>query len=280
MTIESRNLYLQYDHETVVEDLSLTIVPGEVTALVGPNGSGKSTLLKAMARVLRPARGAVHLDSESISSYAARAVARRLALLPQSPEAPMGLSVRELAEYGRYPWRRSFQGLGPADHAAVDRALTLTGMMAFADRSLGTLSGGQQQRAWIAMTLSQDADTLLLDEPTSFLDMAHQVELMGLIERLNVEENRTILIVLHDLNQAARIAHRMVVLQQGAIAADGPPDAVMTAHMLRRVFGVEADIIADPRRGTPVCLPFAADVVDGYNANHYHSRFPSRNYTE
>lgn len=267
MTLEARNLHLCYDSQAVIDDLSLTITPGEITALVGPNGSGKSTLLRSLARILRPRRGAVWLDGRPILSCATRAVARRLALLPQFPEAPMGLSVRALVEHGRHPWGRGFRGLGAADRAAVDRALMLTGMGAFADRTLGALSGGQRQRAWIAMTLAQDADILLLDEPTSFLDMAHQVELMRLIERLNAEEGRTIVIVLHDLNQAAQIAHRMVVLDRGAIAADGPPGVVMTVDMLRAVFGVEADIILDPRRGTPICLPYAT----GAAASHLKS---------
>lgn len=258
MTIEARHLNFQYDSETVINDLSLAIIPGEITALVGPNGSGKSTLLKALARILRTKSGEVLLEGKPILSWSARAIARRLALLPQSPEAPMGLSVRDLAGYGRHPWRRAFQGTGPKDNAAVDRALALTGMTSFADRMLGSLSGGQRQRAWIAMALAQDTDVLMLDEPTSFLDMAHQVELMQLVERLNAEEGRTIVIVLHDLNQAARIAHRMVVLDQGSIAADGKPAEVMTAQMLRQVFGVESDVISDPRRGTPLCLPYAA----------------------
>jgi iron complex transport system ATP-binding protein len=261
MTLEARNLHLCYDREVVIDDLSLAVTPGEITALVGPNGSGKSTLLKALARILRPRRGEVLLNERPIQSYSARAVARRLALLPQSPEAPMGLSVRELVDYGRHPWRRGFQGSGAADRAAVDRALSLTGMESLANRALGALSGGQRQRAWIAMTLAQDAAILLLDEPTSFLDMAHQVELMALIERLNSEQGRTIVIVLHDLDQAARIAHRMVVLDRGAIAADGPPGSVVTVGMLRKVFGVEADVLTDPRRGTPICLPFAADAA-------------------
>ena len=268
MTIEARNLQLCYDREVVIEDLSLGVTPGEITALVGPNGSGKSTLLKALARILRPRRGEVLLDGRPIRSYPARTVAQRLALLPQSPEAPMGLSVRDLVDYGRHPWRRGFQGPRPADRVAVDRALTLTGMGIFADRTLGALSGGQRQRAWIAMILAQDADILLLDEPTSFLDMAHQVELMRLIERLNTDEGRTIVIVLHDLNQAAQIAHRMVVIDRGVIAADGPPGEVMTAHMLRAVFGVEADVITDPRRGTPLCLPYAIhEVSSGLKSN-------------
>ncbi|MGS2744125.1 ABC transporter ATP-binding protein [Halomonas sp. LS-001] len=258
MTIEAHHLHFHYESETVINDLSLAIIPGEITALVGPNGSGKSTLLKALARILRPQRGEVLLEGKPIQSWSARAVARRLALLPQSPEAPMGLSVRDLAGYGRHPWRQAFQGSAPGDRATVDRALALAGMTSFADRMLGSLSGGQRQRAWIAMALSQDTDILMLDEPTSFLDMAHQVELMQLVERLNAEEGRTIVIVLHDLNQAARIAHRMVVLNQGSIAADGKPAEVMTAQMLRQVFGVESDVILDPRRGTPLCLPYAA----------------------
>lgn len=265
MTLEACGLYLAYDGATAVEDLSLTIEPGTVTALVGPNGSGKSTLLKALARVLRPSRGAVTLDGRSLATWSSRAAARRLALLPQGPEAPAALSVRDLVGYGRHPWLRGLQGHGVADRAAVDRALALAGMDKLADRPLGALSGGQRQRAWIAMTLAQDADILLLDEPTSFLDIAHQVELMALIGRLNAEEGRTIVVVLHDLNQAAQAAHRMVALKSGRIAADGPPGTVMIPDTLRTVFGVEADIIAHPRSGAPLCLPYASAQNDHVN---------------
>ena len=251
-------LQIGYGERTVVSDLSLDIAAGGITALVGPNGSGKSTLLKALARLLAPSRGAVYLNGTALTRLSSSAVARDLAILPQGPVAPAGLTVRELVEQGRYPHAGALRMLRQQDHAAIGEALELTGMTDFAYRGLESLSGGERQRAWIALALAQATPILLLDEPTTFLDIGHQLEVLELVRRLNVERGMTVILVLHDLNQAARYAGRMVVLDSGRIVADGPPDSVLTPDLLATVFGVRAHILRDPESNTPVCLPYAS----------------------
>jgi iron complex transport system ATP-binding protein len=250
-------LQVGYGERPVIVGLSLSIERGKVTALVGPNGSGKSTLLKTLARLMRPSTGAVYIDGRAISSMPSAAVARELAILPQGPSAPDGLSVRELVEQGRYPHVGALRMLRQQDHATVAAALEWTGMAAFAHRPLDSLSGGERQRAWIALALAQATPILLLDEPTTFLDIGHQLEVLDLVRRLNRERGMTIVLVLHDLNQAARYADRMVVLQRGAIVADDAPHLVLTPALLEQVFAVRANIVLDPASGTPVCLPYA-----------------------
>ncbi len=230
---------------------------GQVTALVGPNGSGKSTLLKTMARLLRPSGGVVLLDGAAIARLPTAQVARALAVLPQGPVAPAGLTVRELVEQGRYPHAGPLRMLRRQDHAAIAEALELTGMQAFAGRPLDALSGGERQRAWIALALAQATPILLLDEPTTFLDSGHQLEILTLVRRLNRERAMTIVLVLHDLNQAARYADTMVALHRGRIAAHGEPRDVLTVRLLESVFGVHAHILTDPATGTPLCVPYA-----------------------
>jgi iron complex transport system ATP-binding protein len=251
-------LTVRYGPRAVLADLSLSITTGGITALVGPNGSGKSTLLRALARLLVPQAGAVYLNGKAISGLSPAAVARDLAILPQGPVAPAGLTVGELVEQGRYPHAGPLRMLRQQDHAAIREAMTLTGMDSFATRALDSLSGGERQRAWIALALAQATPVLLLDEPTTFLDIGHQLEVLELVRRLNRERGMTILLVLHDLNQAARYADRMIALHAGHIVADGPPAAVLTADLLAAVFGVQAHILPDPATGTPVCLPYAA----------------------
>ncbi len=256
-TLVTENLRIAYGTTTVVPDLSLTIAPGKVTSLVGRNGCGKSTMLRALGRLLRPAGGAVLLDGKAITTLPTREVARQLAILPQGPTAPEGLTVRALVEQGRYAYR-SFLGVrSESDIKAVDWALLHTGMSAFAQRPLETLSGGQRQRAWIAMALAQETPLLLLDEPTTFLDVAYQLELLELLRRLNQDAGRTILMVLHDLNQAARYSDELVAIKDGQIYACGSSSSVLTPAMVRDVFGLEADIVADPRTGAPMFLPYA-----------------------
>jgi iron complex transport system ATP-binding protein len=255
--LRAEALRVGYGERAVLDELALEIVRGTITTLVGPNGSGKSTLLKALARLLRPTDGAVYLDGKAISSLPTAAIARELAILPQGPSAPAGLTVRELVEQGRFPHVGALRMLRQQDHAAITAALELTGMTPFAHRPLDGLSGGERQRAWVALTLAQDSPVLLLDEPTTFLDIGHQLEVLDLVQRLNRTRGMTIVLVLHDLNQAARYADRMVALQRGRIVADGPPREVLTPHLLETVFGVRAHIVNDPQSGTPVCLPFA-----------------------
>ncbi|ADI13484.1 ABC transporter ATP-binding protein [Truepera radiovictrix] len=255
-TLHTQHLSLGYLEQLIVPDLSLAIPEGQITALVGANGSGKSTILKALARILKPRSGAAYLDGKAIHRLSTKQVAKALAILPQNPEAPEGLTVHELVSYGRFPHQRGLGGLNRDDHRAIHKALALTGMTVFAERPVGSLSGGQRQRAWIAMALAQGTDVLLLDEPTTFLDMAHQLEVLQLLERLNREEGRTIVMVVHDLNHASRYAQHMVAIVRGEVAVAGTPAEVMTPENLRRVFAIEADIVTDPRSGVPLCIPY------------------------
>lgn len=256
LELHTEGLSLGYQGSIVVEELSLELPKGQITALVGANGSGKSTVLKALARVLRPKEGAAYLDGKEIHTQSTRQVAKRLAILPQSPDAPDGLQARELVSYGRFPHRSGFGAPSAEDVRMVEWALSMTGMTAFAQRPVGSLSGGQRQRAWIAMALAQGTEILLLDEPTTFLDMAHQLEVLMLLQRLNREEGRTVIMVLHDLNHASRFSHRMVAISEGRVVVEGSPVEVMTPDVLRRVFAIEADIVQDPRTGLPICVPY------------------------
>lgn len=209
-----------------------------------------------MARILQPKSGTVLLNGKSIHKQSTREVAKQLAILPQNPTAPDGLTVYELVSYGRFPHQKGFGSLKSEDRKIVDWAIDATGMNEFADRALEQLSGGQRQRAWIAMALAQETDILFLDEPTTFLDMAHQLEVLQLLEQLNAESSRTIVMVVHDLNHAARYAHHMIAIKKGQAIAEGAPAEVVTSSVLREVFGIEADIVTDPRSGVPLCLPY------------------------
>jgi iron complex transport system ATP-binding protein len=260
--LRTENVTLGYDGPDIVRELSVSVPPGRITSVVGPNGCGKSTLLRALARLMKPRGGAVYLDGAAISELPTRAVAKRLGLLPQNPAAPEGLTVRELSAQGRYPHQSWFRQWSRDDERAVEKALRITGVMEFADRPLDTLSGGQRQRAWISMALAQETETLLLDEPTTFLDMAHQLEVLQLLERLNREEERTILMVLHDLNNASRYSHHMIALSQDGLFAAGTPREVMTPELFREVFHVEADVVEDPRSGIPLCIPYGLRTGD------------------
>ena len=247
-----------YGGDPVVHDLTLDVPDGKVTTIIGPNGCGKSTLLRTMARLLKPTSGLVRLDGESIDAIPTREVSRRLALLPQSPIAPDGLLVRDLVGRGRHPHQRWFSQWSKRDEEAVEAAMAMTDTTALRDRPLDQLSGGQRQRAWIAMTLAQDTDLMLLDEPTTYLDLAHQVEVLELVCRLNQERSRTVAMVLHDLNLAARYSDLVVVMHAGRIVTQGPPADVFTAQMLSDVFGLQAEILCDPRTGLPIVVPLSS----------------------
>lgn len=252
----TEQLDIAYETRLIVRKLNLSIPKGKITALVGSNGSGKSTILKAMARIIKPKEGQVYLDGKSIHRQSTKEVAKQLAILPQNPTAPDGLTVSELISYGRFPHRKGFGSLSKEDRDVIHWAVEVTGLEEFADRPVDQLSGGQRQRAWIAMALAQKTDILFLDEPTTFLDMAHQLEVLKLLHKLNAEEGRTIVMVVHDLNHAARYAQHMVAIKNGRVMAEGAPEQVMTHEVLRTVFGIEADIVTDPRTGVPLCLPF------------------------
>jgi iron complex transport system ATP-binding protein len=255
--IATDNLTLRYGPLTVIPDLTMRIRQGAITSLVGRNGCGKSTLLRCLGRLLPASGGSVLLDGKSIAGFAPKELARQMAMLPQGPTAPDGMTVQDLVEKGRYPHRGALGSNTAHDRERVTWALRQTGMSDLADRPLERLSGGQRQRAWIAMALAQDTSLILLDEPTTFLDVAYQLELMELLRRLNREHGTTILMVLHDLNQAAAFSDTLIALREGTIYAVGTPHEVLTVHMVRDVFGLTADVIADPRSGIPLCLPYA-----------------------
>jgi iron complex transport system ATP-binding protein len=253
--LSTRKLSLAYDRTLIVNHLNLAISTGKITALVGPNGCGKSTLLKGLARLLKPQSGMVYLDGIAIAKHSTKEVAKRLGMLPQSPVAPEGLSVRELVAQGRYPHQTWLQQWSREDEQFTEQALAITGIAELGDRPLDSLSGGQRQRAWIAMALAQNTEILLLDEPTTFLDLAHQIEVLDLLYDLNQTQGRTIVMVLHDLNQACRYADDLIVMRQGHIYAQGTPNLVMTETMVAEVFGIESRIVPDPLTGTPMCVP-------------------------
>ncbi|WP_440113803.1 ABC transporter ATP-binding protein [Paenibacillus sp. QZ-Y1] len=255
--LETSKLDIAYEDRLIVEDLSIQIPQGKITALVGANGSGKSTILKTMARIMNPKAGHVLLDGKSIHKQSTREVAKQLAILPQNPTAPEGLTVTELVSYGRFPYQKGFGSMRAEDKRMIEWAIEVTGMTEFHDRPIDQLSGGQRQRAWIAMALAQETDILFLDEPTTFLDMAHQLEVLQLLEQLNATANRTIVMVVHDLNHASRYAHHMIGIKKGQAIATGSPVEVMNCDVLREVFNIEVDIVVDPRSGVPLCLPYA-----------------------
>ena len=261
--VEATGLDLAYGDRTVVTDLDLSIRRGVITTIVGPNGCGKSTLLRSVGRLLKPKQGQVLLDGNDIASIKPKQLAKLLAVLPQSPTAPEGLRVADLVARGRSPhqsWIRQWSG---DDEAVVTDALRLTGISDLADRSVDELSGGQRQRAWIAMALAQETDVLLLDEPTTYLDLAHSIEVLDLVDRLHDEMGRTVVMVLHDLNLAIRYSDVLVVMKSGKIVATGTPKEVVTEELLLEVFGLRSRVIDDPVSDRPLIIPVGTRHVLG-----------------
>ena len=254
-TLDAEHLTLGYGELTVVDDLSLVVPPGRITAIVGANACGKSTLLRSMSRLLKPRSGQVVLDGREVHRTPARQLARTLGLLPQSPVAPEGITVADLVGRGRHPHQGLLSRWSSDDDRAVAEALEATETTALADRSVDELSGGQRQRVWIAMALAQQTDVLLLDEPTTFLDVSHQVEVLDLLTDLNRRRGTTIVMVLHDLNLAARYADHLVALAAGRVHAAGTPGEVLTEDCVRAVFGLDSRVVADPTTGAPMMLP-------------------------
>lgn len=253
--LQGRGLRLAYGERVVVDGLDIEVPDGTISAVIGPNGCGKSTLLRALARLLPPKSGQVLLDGKQIHKMPTKEVARVLGLLPQSPQAPEGLTVADLVARGRHPHQSWYRQWSSDDERAVAESLALTGIGDLAERAVDELSGGQRQRAWLSMALAQGTDLLLLDEPTTYLDLSHQVEVLDLIGRLHDDSGRTVVMVLHDLNLAARYADRLVAMRDGAIVAEGVPGEVLTEELLADVFGLNAKVIPDPVAGTPMVVP-------------------------
>lgn len=253
--IETKSLTLSYGDSLIIDELNLTIPKGEITVFIGSNGSGKSTLLRSIARLLKPKSGSVLLEGSAIAKMPTKEIAKQLAILPQGPVPPEGLTVLQLVKQGRYPYQSWLKQWTSEDEAAVQQALEVTRMSELAERNVDSLSGGQRQRAWIAMTLAQDTDIILLDEPTTYLDMTHQIEILDLLFELNEREQRTIVMVLHDLNLACRYAHNLVALKDKKIYAQGRPEAIMDTHLVQNVFQMNCDVTIDPLFGTPMCIP-------------------------
>ncbi|GAB4051508.1 ABC transporter ATP-binding protein [Catellatospora paridis] len=253
--LRAEGLTLGYDAEPIVRDLDVTVLDGKVTAIVGANACGKSTLLRGLARLLRPRAGNVLLDGKAMADLSTLDVAKVLGLLPQAPLAPDGITVADLVSRGRYPHQGWFRTWNDRDHDAVARALDATDTADLVNRPLRQLSGGQRQRVWIAMALAQDTDLLLLDEPTTFLDINHQVELLRLLRTLNAQGGKTIVAVLHDINLASRYCDHIIAMADGAIVAEGAPRDVITAELIEKVFGLACVIVADPVAGTPIIVP-------------------------
>lgn len=253
--LAARQVSLGYGDDIVIDRLDLCIAPGAITSIVGANGCGKSTLLRALARLLAPRGGQVILDGKQLHHTPSKQVARILGLLPQSPIAPEGIAVADLVGRGRHPHQRLLARWNARDYEAVAAALAATSTADLADRSVDELSGGQRQRVWIAMALAQEPDILLLDEPTTFLDVAHQIEVLDLLTDLNRDRGTTIVMVLHDLNLAARYSDELVALRNGQIYATGPPSDVVTPALVRDVFGMNSQVIADPVSASPIVMP-------------------------
>ena len=252
--LHAEKIELRYADRTIVDKLTLEIPDGGFTVVVGPNGCGKSTLLRALGRMLTPRSGRVVLDGNDIRSYRTKNVARRIALLPQSPLSPGAISVADLVSRGRYPYQSMLRQWSPEDERVVSEALTEVGMRYAADQLVDELSGGQRQRVWIAMTLAQRTPVLLLDEPTTFLDIAHQIEVLDLCSQLH-QSGRTLVAVLHDLNLAARYATHVVAMRSGKIVMQGSASEVFTPELLREVFDLEALVLEDPETGRPLVVP-------------------------
>ena len=250
------DLHVSYGERLIVKGLSVEIPDKKITTIIGSNGCGKSTLLKAITRIISHQSGTVILDGENIAKENTKILARKMAILPQTPESASGLTVGELVSYGRFPYQRGFGRLTKKDYEVIDWALEVTGTQDFKFLPVDALSGGQRQRVWIAMALAQETEIIFLDEPTTYLDMAHQLEVLELLQKLNKEQERTIVMVLHDLNQAARFADHIIALKNGEIVKVGDCEEVMKREVLKKVFHIDAEIGRDPRTNKPICITY------------------------
>lgn len=252
----TEDLNIGYDERLIVKNLSVKIPDRKITTIIGSNGCGKSTLLKAITRIISQQSGMVVLDGKNISKENTKNLAKKMAILPQTPESASGLTVGELVSYGRFPYQKGFGRLTKKDYQVIDWALEVTGIIDFKFRPVDSLSGGQRQRVWIAMALAQETEIIFLDEPTTYLDMAHQLEVLELLQKLNIEQGRTIVMVLHDLNQAARFADYIIALKEGHIVKAGECEEVITHDVLKQVFQIDAQIGRDPWTHKPMCITY------------------------
>jgi len=250
------NLASGYEQVRVFEGLNLAIEEGKVTTIIGPNGCGKSTLLKTIGRILKKQQGTVYLQEQNMQNLSTKDIAKKLAILSQTPVAPGQLKVEELIAYGRYPHRNNVNRLTNKDEEMIEWALTVTNTMEYRNRELAQLSGGQRQRVWLAMALAQETNILLLDEPTTYLDMAHQLEVLDIVKSLNEQHNCTIVMVLHDINHAARYSDHLIAMRKGIIMQTGTPQEILSAEVMRKVFNIDARIMEDPVTNTPVCYGY------------------------
>lgn len=254
--IEVKDLDVAYEQKYIIKNMNLEIPMGKITMIIGSNGCGKSTLLKTIARILTPRKGEIKLNGISIKEQAPKDIAKKMAVLPQSPNVPSGLLVKELVSYGRFPYQSALGGLKQEDIDMVNWAMEVTGITAYADRAVDSLSGGQRQRAWIAMALAQETEILVLDEPTTYLDMAHQLEILLLLQKLNREQNRTIVMVLHELNNATKFADYIVGVKEGNVVFKGKPLDVITNENLYTLYGIDAKLQLDETNQYPICVDF------------------------
>jgi iron complex transport system ATP-binding protein len=252
----TEKLHISYGERLIVKNLSVNIPDKKITTIIGSNGCGKSTLLKAITRIISHQSGSVILDGENISTEHTKSLAKKMAILPQTPESASGLTVGELVSYGRFPYQKGFGRLSKEDYKMIDWALEVTGTKDYKFRPVDSLSGGQRQRVWIAMALAQETDIIFLDEPTTYLDMAHQLEVLELLQKLNKEQERTVVMVLHDLNQAARFADYIIALKDGEIVKAGKCEEVITQDVLKKVIHIDAEIGRDPRTNKPMCITY------------------------
>lgn len=255
-SITTTNLAIAYEDKLIVDGLNMNIPKGKITIIIGPNGCGKSTVLKTIGRILKPKEGLVYLNGDDIRNLSTKEVAQKMAILPQSPQAQGGLTVGELVSYGRFPHKKGFGKLSPEDKKVIQWALDITKLTELEVTMVDNLSGGQRQRVWIAMALAQQTDLILLDEPTTYLDMAYQLEVLELLYNLNREESCTIVMVLHDLNLAARFADYMIAIRSGSIISHGTPEEIMTKKVLKDTFNIDAEIVWGSKTGRPTCISY------------------------
>jgi iron complex transport system ATP-binding protein len=255
-SISTEKLSIGYGSVEIVKDLNLSIPKGKITTIIGANGCGKSTILKTIARILQPKAGAIYINGKDIQTESSKEIAKVMAVLPQSPVAPKGLTVEELVAYGRFPHQSGFGKITKQDREIINWAIEVVGMKEYQERPIESLSGGQRQRVWIAMALAQETEILLLDEPTTYLDLAHQLEVLKLLEELNKKQGRTIVMVIHELNNAARFADYMVGVKAGKIVCSGKPEEVMSKSNLKEIFNIDAEVVRDPRNNKPVCITY------------------------